>query len=459
MWRWTQLWRLCNKSQRKNTEGSDEFDIESNKKTEERSRKNMRMMSNCVREIQAPVSDLCGLKSIMQDIPEGSSIYHYTKCMNTCGILLADMIQNMRLYYILSSDLYESEKSLFVLRTELEFVWESLIDDQKLLDKFSEHSSHLHFGDITFTLNFGEDVPSGLVESDSTCVLKIFKSLLENAIRFTLEGKIIAEVYLIITEDTKGKNNAVLHMVVTDTGVGVPDEAREAIFEPLTKSHVESIHGGVGMGLPVSRAMCENLGGSLVLEDNISPKNVGCTFHACFPLSMSGWNPGGVLTKTKVMERRKVAKRKRSFSASMISDWTEDEPREMPQVLLVEDVKLNRTIVSHMIGEVGIIPECAEDGVIAVEACRTKKYDVILMDITMPNMGGIEATKEIKKNCLLNQETPIIALTGTLAGQMETFCLQAGMVQCLAKPVKRRQLVEYISANVERKHQVWMASK
>lgn len=435
----------CCFSEKNSDEAEVEVEVET-KPVNMKSRKNMRMMSNCIREIQAPVSDLCGLQNIMATIPEDSSIYHYAKCMNTCGVLLADMIANMTLYYTLSSDLYETEKSLFALRTEIEVVFESLIDEHEVNRKFAENTVDLNYGDIEVTLEFSNDVPSGLIEADSTCVLKVFKSILENAIRFTLEGKIAVNVYT----DPVGENEreATIHIVVVDSGVGVPKEAREAIFEPLTKAHAESIHGGVGMGLPVSKAMCEVLGGTLELFEN---NRIGSTFHACFPLSVRGWKPGGVCTQTKTLKRT-------TRPEMIISSTSEmsDEPREMPEILLVEDVQLNRTIVSRMmIKDFNVTLSIAEDGLKAVEVCRTKKFDVILMDISMPNMGGIEATEEIKKNCPLNKETPVIALTGTLAGKMEGACLKAGMVQCLAKPIKRLELVEYISANVQHKHRMW----
>ena len=416
--------------------------------------KNMRMMSACIREIQVPVSDLCGLKNIMADIPEKSSIYHYAKCMNTCGILLSDMIENMRLYYTLSSGLYETEKSLFALRTELEVAFESLTNEH--LVKFADDALNLNCSDIEVSLKFGKDVPNGLVESDSTCVLKIFQSLVENALRFTLEGTVNVEVYMESINQTRRR--ATLHMKVIDSGVGVPEKAREAIFEPLTKSHTESIPGGVGMGLAVARAMCEILGGSLRLETN-SPESAGSTFHACFPLPMRGWSSGGFGIKKKIFHRGTVAEgRNRSFSDSIVSKWDNDEPREMPKILLVEDVKLNRTIVSRMMRDVNVVPHVAEDGVEAVEACRREKFDLILMDISMPNMGGIEASEEIKKNCPLNKQTPIVALTGTLAGRMEDACQQAGMIQCIAKPIRKKQLVQSVAANVKRKHKVWMVA-
>ena len=406
---------------------------------EVKSRKYMRMMSTFIRELQRPVADLCGLQSIISDIPDNSPIYHYANAMNTCGNLLADMIQNMKLYYMLSADLYEIERSLFVLRAEMNFVLESLVASQTLV---SEHAADI--GDIVVRLQFGNEVPGGLVENDSTCVLKVFKSLVENAIRFTLKGEIVIKVDVDSITDKQG----LLHIVVSDTGVGVPEEAREAIFEPLTKAHAESIHGGVGMGLPVSKAMCELLGGGLVLEKSTQ----GSTFHASFPTPTKNLKPGGAVSTSTTL------KRQNNRRPSCFSDSSNQEEGEMPEILLVEDVELIRTIVSHMMRQVNIVPSIAKDGLQAVEACHAKKFDVILMDITMPVMGGIEATEKIKKNCPLNKSTPIIALTGTLAGKMEAVCLKAGMVQCIAKPVNRKQLVESISDSVQRKHRVWMSS-
>lgn len=403
-------------------------------------KKSMRMMTSCMREIQAPVSDLCGLHSIMSDIPEDSSIYHYAKAMNNCGILLADMIENMRLYYTLSADLYEIQNSLFVLRAEIEFLWDSLIDGRQCLSKFSGDQLEK----IELQLSIDEGVPSGLVESDSTCVLKVFKSLVENAIQFMLEGTISVKVFVELSEDCSKK--CLFHIVVSDTGIGVPDEAREAIFDPLTKAHAESIPGGVGMGLPVSRAMCEVLCGSLILEKD---SGLGSVFHASFPMSARNNKPGPRFTDSRTLHRTKT----NSWS-SLATEIPASS--EMPRVLLVEDVHLNRQIVSRMMRDVNVTPSIAEDGLEAVELCRLNKFDVVFMDISMPNMGGIEATEEIKKNCPFNRDTPIIALTGTLAGKMEGPCLKAGMVKCLAKPLKRKDLVESISQVAMPKHRAWM---
>ncbi len=431
-------------------------------------KKNMRMMSACIREIQAPVSDLCGLKNIMEDIPEDSPIYQHAKIMNRCGIILADMIENMRLFYTLSADLYEVTKSPFILRSDILSVWESLIDDTERLWKTGDTDIE---GGIRMNLEFTKDVPGGFVESDSSCVLKIFKSLVENAIRFTLEGIVSVEIFSEYTGESK--KNGILHIVVSDTGVGIPREARHAIFEPLRKAHAESIEGGVGMGLAVSRSMCEVLGGDLVLEESLNSEEMqnGSSFHAWFPISASNWNRGGVVTYSRTLHRRRTKmsplnidtgvdtdRSERVLSSSIVDELT-DEKGKMPDILLVEDVQLVRTIMSRLMADVHVIVATAVDGVEAVEACREKKFDLILMDISMPNMGGIEATEKIKNSCPFNKNTPIIALTGTNAGMMEAECRKVGMVKCIAKPVRRIELVESVADNVQHKHRLWMAEE
>lgn len=432
------------------------------------SKKDMRMMSACIREIQAPVSDLCGLKNIMQDIPKDSPIYQHAKIMNRCGIILADMIENMRLFYTLSADLYEVTKSPFILRSDILFVWESLIDDTERLWKTGDTDVE---GGIRMNLEFTKDVPGGFVESDSSCVLKIFKSLVENAIRFTLEGFVSVEVFSEFSD--KRMKHGILHIVVSDTGVGIPREARDAIFDPLRKAHAESIEGGVGMGLAVSRSMCEVLGGHLVLEESPNSEEIqnGSSFHAWFPISASNWSRGGVVTYSRTLHRMRpkntsfnidtgvdTERSERVLSSNIVDELTSEEG-EMPDILLVEDVQLVRTIMSRLMADVHVIVSTAVDGVEAVEACREKKFDLILMDISMPNMGGIEATENIKNFCPFNKNTPIIALTGTNAGMMEAECRKAGMVKCIAKPVRRVELVKSVADNVQRKHRLWMAEE
>lgn len=112
-----------------------------------------------------------------------------------------------------------------------------------------------------------------------------------------------------------------------------------------------------------------------------------------------------------------------------------------------------------MLRDVNIYIQTANDGVEGFEACLSTQFDIILMDISMPRMGGIEATQKIKDNCPLNKHTPVIALTGTLAGMVGAECVEIGMVACLSKPIGRKKLVETIVKYLEHRHRVWMSLK
>lgn len=407
---------------------------------------NMRMMAAFIREIHTPVSDLCGLSNLMCDVPEDASIYHYAKSMNTCGLLLADMIENMRIYYLLQSDLYELNISSFVLRAEIIGAWNKVTEEHDMFSQYQEESQQI--GDIECNLEISRDVPAGLVESDSFCILKIFSCILSNAIRFTMEGSVTMDIYM--TQET---NEEVLHMVISDTGVGVPPEVSGIIFNPLTKAHTESIHGGVGMGLPVSRSMCIILGGDLVMESDGGSR--GSTFHAFFPISYDGNNEISKSHHEEVTLMRHGEKPVNRMSVLIEGD---DEPStsEMPKILLVEDVKLIRDIVSKMMRDAGVVIDLAEDGVYGVEECRKKQYDLVLMDIIMPIMGGMEAVAKIRSECPLNEKTPIIALTGILAGKIKSKCIRNGMADCIQKPVKRKELVEMVSLYLQPIHKKWI---
>ena len=327
---------------------------------------NMRMMSAFIREIHAPVSDLCGLQNILPDIPQGSSIYHYAKSMNTCGLLLADMIENMKCYYLIASDLYDVKLTSFSLRAEIMTSWNNIIEEH---DKYSSFQDDfvVNMGVVECSIHFEKSVPSGIVVSDSFCLLKVFSSIVSNAVRFTLEGFIKVELYVsqTISEESNEGYETLLNMVVTDTGVGIEEDLQEVIFDPLTKAHSESIQGGVGMGLPVSRGMCRMLGGDLLLVSSSEKK--GSVFHATIPItfdiSHDVLNSSYSETSTIDPEDQKC----RGASSVSITDNDGDDSMEMPRVLLVEDVKLNRMIVSKMMGDVSVFIETAENGLEALK--------------------------------------------------------------------------------------------
>lgn len=413
------------------------------------SRNKIRMMVTCLREIQTPVKDLLGLDHIVSEIDPGSSLYLYAVSMNACGNLLAEMIENMRLYYMLSCNLHELCTTEFLLRSSLKDKWDSILKKANTNIGGMMHTV-THIGKISCELKILKSVPGGVVQGDSLCVKKIFGALIDNAIRFTHQGFVKATIGC----TRKGKSNLMIIITVSDTGIGVPEDSRDAIFEPLVRAHTDSVHGGAGMGLSVARLLCRSTGGDLILENATPSDEFSTSFRASFCLTGNMcWTETEWETKDIVGGVKDVPQ--------CLDEWSGNEALDikpiMPSVLVAEDVKLNRDIARHIFEQVGVKIVTAIDGLDAVEHCQKTKFDIIFMDVFMPNMDGISASKTIKSDCPLNKETPIVALTGSSSSTVVEECLTAGMSGYIIKPVGQGVLIPAISRHIRLEHKLWMS--
>ncbi|ACH46769.1 putative sensor histidine kinase [Feldmannia species virus] len=400
----------------------------------------IRMMISCLREIQTPVNDLLGLTDIVPKMDPDSSLYLYAVCMNTFGNLLARMIENMRLYYQLSSGIYDPTYSNFVLRSEIHLFWRSLTSQARSHRMGENYPTIVRTGDVSCKICILETVPNDVVSTDTKVLQKIFHALVDNAIRFTQEGLI----EVIVSCQKVGKTGYVLNLVVSDTGVGVPTELRQILFEPMTRGHVESVAGGAGMSLAVARLLCRRLGGDVTLDDD---KDCGCTFRASlrFDSVSEGW-PSPVWENEFVLSGKAVSTDDRRQSES-----------EMPHILVVDDIRLNREILKHHFKRLGIKIFTACDGDEAVKECVSKKFDLIFMDIYMPRLNGVEACKLIKRECPLNLNTPVVALTVSSSTMDHNECLRAGMVEMVTKPVDRKKLIHVSCRSMDPKKSLWIS--
>ena len=197
------------------------------------------------------------------------------------------------------------------------------------------------------------------------------------------------------------------------------------------------------------------LGGDLLLVSSSEKK--GSVFHATIPITFDISHDVLNSSYSETTNLDPDDQKGRGASSVSITDNDDDETSEMPKVLLVEDVKLNRMIVTKMMGDVSVVIETAENGLEAIEKCKLEVFDVILMDIVMPEMGGLETTNEIRKSCPLNNTTPIVALTGLLSSKVKKDCLKNGMVDYLQKPVVRKKLIETVALYTKTKHRRWIS--
>jgi PAS domain S-box-containing protein len=266
---------------------------------------------------------------------------------------------------------------------------------------------------------YDTNIPEVLV-GDPVRLHQIILNLMSNAVKFTAKGKIIVNVSL-LSEDEK---KATIQFSVTDTGIGIPETKIGKIFENFQQasSGTSRLYGGTGLGLAIVKQLVESQGGSIHVKSVIDE---GSTFS--FELSFL----------------------KTTADAELDSEIIElDSELANIKVLVVEDIILNQLLMKTLLDDFGFERDIADNGKIAIEKLRTKTYDVILMDLQMPEMNGFEATDYIRN--IMNLDVPIIALTADVTTVDLAKCKAVGMNDYIAKPVDERLLYSKIVGFVKK---------
>ena len=284
----------------------------------------------------------------------------------------------------------------------------------------SSISIMLHLFDIKFqekglklVKKFDKTIPE-LLLGDSVRLNQIMLNLLSNAIKFTPEGEICVSIYLKSEDD----ENVNIEFVVADTGIGIPQHMIPTIFENFEQATTSTarLFGGTGLGLAIVKKLVEKQGGIITVKSKIDQ---GSTFS--FLLSF----------------KKCVAE------TPIITGLTElDKDIKNLKVLVVEDVALNQLLMKIILDDFGFERDIAENGKIAIEKLQTKSFDIILMDLQMPEMNGFEATEIIRKK--LNSNIPIIALTADVTETDLAQCKAIGMNDHIAKPIDEKLLYNKI---------------
>jgi len=267
---------------------------------------------------------------------------------------------------------------------------------------------------------YDANIPEVLI-GDPVRLHQIILNLVSNAVKFTSKGKITVSVNL-LSEDEK---QATLQFAVADTGIGIPENKIGKIFENFQQasSGTSRLYGGTGLGLAIVKQLVEPQGGTIHVTSAI---NEGSTFS--FILSFR---------KTSVDAEPELENLELDGELKNIS------------VLVVEDITLNQLLMKTLLDDFGFERDVADNGKIAIEKLQNKTYDVILMDLQMPEMNGFEATDYIRNT--MKSNIPIIALTADVTTVDLAKCKAVGMNDYIAKPVDERILYSKIVGLVKRK--------
>ena len=275
---------------------------------------------------------------------------------------------------------------------------------------------------LQLELTIAHDVPDG-VRGDSTRFRQVLVNLIANAIKFTDRGDI--EIAVSLEEATESE--AVVAVAVSDPGIGIPEAKIEGIFTEFQQADSSTTrqYGGTGLGLAISAKLVELMGGTISVESNVGSGSV-FRFTARFELA----------TDEELQELHP--------DVESHEPVTTQDHRPL-SILLAEDGLANQKLVLGIVARMGHEADVANDGCQAVEMYSSKEYDLVLMDVQMPEMDGLQASQAIRRmEAESGRHVPIIAITAHAMEEDRRRCVAAGMDEYLRKPVRRKELDEAI---------------
>jgi signal transduction histidine kinase len=286
------------------------------------------------------------------------------------------------------------------------------------------------------------DLPADLLHrhlmGDPLRLGQILFNLVGNAIKFTERGEVVLRVRAVA--ETAGA--LLVRFAVVDTGIGIDPEAQARLFQSFEQADnsMTRKYGGTGLGLAISKRLVEMMGGQIGVE---SESGTGSTFW--FVVSLKKREEDAVAPVTEGNPCGTPSSASLAAEQRLLADYADT------RVLLVDDEPITQEVSRFLLEDVGFVVEVAENGLQALELTRQNRYALILMDMQMPVMNGIEATQAIRNMGAdsLNQSTPILAMTANAFEEDREVCLAAGMNAHISKPVEPQRLYETLLRYLE----------
>ncbi len=362
-------------------------------------------LANMSHEIRTPLNGILGMAELLLQLELPEEALEYVHLIESSGRALADLVSDILDFSKIEADRLEIETVPFSLPDLL----------HEAADSMRAVAVRKRLG---FSVEIDPVVP-GLVAGDPHRVRQVLVNLLGNAIKFTDAGS----VRLVVTAEPGAGDHVDVQLRVIDTGCGIAPDKQRRIFEAFTQADSSTTrrHGGSGLGLAIVRGLVDAMGGRLWIE---STPGRGSVFHVMLPFQCVRADCGS-----------ETAEPERPVAAGPLS------------VLLAEDHPVNQLVTRRILENAGHRVTVVADGVAAVEAARHGAFDVILMDVEMPGMNGLEATRAIRMAELGTfHRTPILALTAHAVVGDEDECLRAGMDGYVSKPVRADALVAAVES-------------
>jgi PAS domain S-box-containing protein len=357
-------------------------------------------LSNMSHEIRTPMNAIIGFTKVLLKTDITTKQNEYLTAIKLSGDALIVLINDILDLAKVDAGKMTFEQTAFKLSNSIAAMLH--LFETKIQEK-----------NLQLIKNYDTNIPEVLL-GDSVRLHQIMLNLISNAIKFTAEGSITVNIKMI----AQNKKNVTIQFSIQDTGIGINEDKLKNIFENFQQatSNTSRLFGGTGLGLAIVKKLVEAQGGTIKVESKL---NEGATFSFCLQFD-------------------------KTSNAVEVADMYLDtlSIKNKIKVLVAEDMPLNQLLIKTLLDEFGFEVDIVANGKLAVDKLKTNVYDIVLMDLQMPEMNGFEATEYIRNN--LKLPIPIIALTADVTTVDVNKCKAVGMNDYLSKPIDERVLFSKI---------------
>jgi signal transduction histidine kinase/DNA-binding response OmpR family regulator len=398
-----------------------------------------RFLANVGHELRTPVAGILGLAELLQETPVNDEQRDYLRTLSRSADGLLALLNDLLDFSKIEAGKLEMDSVPFTL-------------SEAVADAVSVFSLPAQSKGLILTTRIDPSLPPRLI-GDPYRLRQVLLNLIGNGIKFTEKGEVVVEVktaeeFLAKAQRSQSKTEeeaekqpisslssfatfaslreTLLRFSVTDTGIGIQPEKQASIFQPFVQAErgTASFYGGTGLGLTISVRLVEMMGGRLSMESEVGR---GSTFWFTVPLRVD--------ETTRVTSAGKKEGER---------DGKAQDGRSL-RILLAEDNPVNQQVLTLLLEKTGHQVRAVGNGREALEALENEKFDLVLMDVQMPEMDGLRATRLLRaREKAIGGRVPVVAVTANMLDGERQRCLTAGMDDYLAKPIRKDELLATI---------------